>query len=146
MITGTQFFLGKHHLQRCFNFPHIKEGPFTIFKLPHTMCFFSAAVFFRPQCGHHVEHNDYRDAILCGKTPSAKVLSSYTIKLINLNRHHLIFLKIVLRMNWSKKASQLYTSKTEKMAGSWKPFVQFLFWEEHILKGARYFCEIHEKG
>ena len=51
----------------------------------HTLVMFFILVFFKTLffC-NHVEGDDYWDAILAGKAPCAKVLSSYTIKLINL--------------------------------------------------------------
>ena len=46
--------------------------------------FLILAFLRRHYCQRDAEDNDYRDAILGGKAPCAKVLSSYTIKLINL--------------------------------------------------------------
>ena len=50
----------------------------------HTLVMYIILVFLRPYFCNHVEGDDYWDAILAGKAPCAKVLSSYTIKLINL--------------------------------------------------------------
>ena len=108
MITGTQFFLGKHHLQGCLS---LWSQLSKIGGTWYNVSFFKPLHFKTTLLNIMITGTQF----FLGKHHLQRCyLLSCTIKLINLNRHHLIYLKMVKRINWSKKGIQLYTSKTEQ--------------------------------